>query len=103
MATGRICNLVAVESGLKSEALDALNRYLAGSKTGQDVAAWALDFLIDDPFDEDPLLREVLEELTNLDHNDPRWDTPRENLEYLRDCMLGKKEFKAPVVRETHA
>jgi hypothetical protein len=38
-----------------------------------------------------------------MGHEDPQWDTPRKDLEYLRDCFLGKKKFIPPVVRETHA
>jgi hypothetical protein len=94
---------VAIESGLKAEALEAINAYLTGARRGSEVAAWAKGFVIDHSYDDDRLLREALEMLWNLDHEDERWDTPRADLEYIRDCLIGKRQFIPPVVRETHA
>jgi hypothetical protein len=94
---------VSTETHIKSEALAAVTAYLDGSRSGPDVAAWAMSVLIPRSFDDEPLLQEVLEALWNLDHEDERWDTSRNDLENLRDCLLGKKEFIPPVVTETHA
>jgi len=94
---------VSTDTHLKSEVLAAVTAYLDGSRSGPEVAARAGGQVIARSFDDEPLLQEVLEALWNLDHEDERWDTPKKDLENLRDCLLGNKEFIPPVVTETHA
>jgi hypothetical protein len=93
---------VALETALKAELLQQLIAYLNGQKSGQEVAEWATN-LIDRGGDvgQDELLKWTLGDLMCLGHDDSQWDTPVEDLEYLRDCLLGKEEFKlGPVARK---
>jgi hypothetical protein len=96
---------VAIDTSIKEKVFEALTAYLDGSRSGIDVSEWATQVVVSSDFDrrESPLVKETLENLMIVGHDDPRWDTPRKDLENLRDCFLGKKKYVAPVVRETHA
>ena len=68
-----------------------MDAYLRGDRTPKDVAVWAASTLGAVVLDSsEVLLDEALSELAALGHDDPALDTPREDIEHLRDCLLGK-------------
>jgi hypothetical protein len=49
------------------------------------------------------LIEEAMIALANLDHEDERLDTPKEDLKFFRECLQGKRTFEpAARVVEKH-
>ena len=95
---------MAVEATLRAQVLEALVSYLEGGRSGPDVSSWATDVFVSRTANdfESELVEATLMDLMIVGHDDPQWDTPRADLEYLRDCLLGKREFVPPVMIEKH-
>ena len=84
----------------REEALEMLNEYLAGKLSKKIIHQWALNIVISDEFDKlrvkDELLSEVIHALFDLHHEgeEEKFDPTAEELEYYRNCLEGKIEFK---------
>jgi len=96
---------VAIETSLRDQVLEALRAYLEGRRSGVEVSEWAVEQFATRKDSElgSELVKWTLSDLAILGHDDPQWDTPRKDLEFLLDCFLGKKEFVVRDVTETHA
>jgi hypothetical protein len=93
---------VDLSRGLAAQAWAQLNRYLVGELDGAQVSQWATQMLSSHKSIEPPLLVETLVALANLDHDDERFNTPKEDLRFLTDCLLGKESYR-PLVRIEHS
>lgn len=79
------------KQALSDKILEVLEDYLAERRSPKDVSAWAAATLGAVVLDSsEVLLDEALSALASLGHDDPALDPPREEIEHLRDCLLGK-------------
>lgn len=85
-------------SGMAREARERIDAVLNGQLDRSIAAAWAREALGAEGVSDSPLLQDAVAAMSNLDHDDERFDTSQEDLEYYRDCLLGKRNYW-PAVR----
>src|SRR3990170_5281885 len=86
--------MVRAAAELKKDVLSHIEEYLARSLSGPQVAEWALSVLVDKAFgSKEALLEDCLVALATLHDSDERFDTARADIEFFRDCLLGKREY----------
>jgi hypothetical protein len=88
---------MATQAGLVQEVVTNLEGYLSGRLDGSVISNWATQVLSSRKTFESPLVEEALVAMANLDHGDQRLDTAAEDLEFYRDCLLGKRSYDPPV------
>jgi len=72
--------------------------YLQGKLTKKEVSQWAIETLQRECFTADELLIEdTITALSLLHDEDKRFDTAKEDLIFLRDCLLGKKSYAVKI------
>ncbi|OGP79239.1 MAG: hypothetical protein A2V86_08375 [Deltaproteobacteria bacterium RBG_16_49_23] len=87
-------------SATREEALEMLNGYLSGKLSKEIIYQWALKIVISDEFDKlrvkDELLSGVIHALFDLHHEgeEEKFNPTADELEYYRNCLEGKIEFK---------
>lgn len=88
-------SLRAVTPRLKHKILDNVDGYLSGRLSGKKVSKWALDLLRGRNFaEEEALLEDTLVALATLHDEDSQFDTAREDLESLKEYLLGRREYR---------
>lgn len=82
----------------REKTLEHLKNYLEGKISKEDIYEWALKIVISKeyPFLQDELLSETIQALFELHHygEEERFDPTIEELEYYKNCLEGKIEFK---------
>lgn len=86
-----------LSKALSKGVLAHLDGYLSGRLDGPSVSRWATEVLASSTAFESLLVEEALIALANLDHGSERLDTPNEDLEFFRECLLGKRSYQPPV------
>ena len=83
---------------LRKELITTIEGYLNGTLTKQKVQNWATKVIAREMFDSDEdLLADALLDLVGLD-DDPRFDTPKEDLRAILACLRGKRPYEVKKV-----
>jgi hypothetical protein len=81
-------------AALRIRIIASIDGYLQRTQSGKEVAARAAEALASHSFvSSEVLLDEALCAMADLGHEDPHWDTAREELQNLRDALLGKADY----------
>jgi hypothetical protein len=83
-----------ITSELTKTTLSHIDGYLTGRESGEVVSDWAMEVLSEDGSIESPLVEETIVALASLEHDEDRFNTAREDLEFFRECLLGKRSFE---------
>ncbi len=77
-----------------------LAEFISGGVPIDDMHAWALNVALGDDYpriaEQDPLIKETIQALLDLDRKDLRFVPSRRILEYFRRCLEGTEEYSPP-------
>ena len=83
---------------LRKELITTIEGYLTGTLPKQKAQNWAAKVIAREMFDSsEDLLEDALLDLVGLD-NEPRFDTPKEDLEVILACLRGKRPYEVKKV-----
>ena len=83
-----------MESYSKEDFIQHIQAYLNGQLSEDKLHHWSAGFLnLKEPLD--PLLNKVWAVIHKLNEINPDWKTTEEEIKFMLDCLMGKKEFSA--------